>query len=269
LFASAGFGSKPPEMDLQVMTLIPANIVDRAGAGGGTPVLNLRPLPQPQPAPAPPPQTVQTEQVDHVEIAMPPPRKEIVRPRPQPDEAAEMPVESKPKISKPAPKHEIHPTYALADAKTSAKKTEKSTSSASPTRTQGSRKKEIENALSELALGVRSSGSPDTIVDVEGIGGGAAFAGYRDVVYSAYYRAWIADSASSRAGTVDAKVTIARDGSIISAELVSPSDDRALNKSVERVLRAVTKLPPFPASTQDTQRTFIIRFDPTAKELAG
>jgi protein TonB len=268
LFASAGFGSSPPPTDLQVMTLIPANIVDRAGAGGGTPVLNLTPLPQPQPTP--PPQTVQTEQVEHVEIATPPQRRETVRPMPAPDEAKTAALESKPKPPKPSSGHEIHPSYTLANSSTSAKKAEKSPSSASPERTQSSRKKEIENALAELASGVRSSGGPSTIVDVEGIGGGEAFAGYRDVIYSYYYRAWVTpDNTASRLATADARVTVARDGRIISAELVRPSDDRALDKSVERALREVTKLPPFPASARDTQRTFVIRFNLDAKELAG
>jgi TonB family protein len=272
LFASAGFSSRPPQTDLQVLTLIPANIVDRAGAGGGTPVLNLTPLPQPQPSP--PPQTVQTEAVDRVEIELPPLRKEKVRPSPAPDETKAVALESKPNPPKPKPSsgHEVHPTYTLAKAATSAKKTEKSPSFASPASTQSSRRKEIENALAELASGVRSSGSPNTIVDVEGIGGGEAFAGYRDVIYSRYYRAWITpDNTASRLVTAEATVTIARDGSIISAELVRPSGDKALDKSVERVLREVTKLPPFPASTRDTQRTFPLRFSPEAKanEMAG
>jgi len=143
-------------------------------------------------------------------------------------------------------------------------------SSQSSARAEGRRLKEIENALANLASGVRSSGSQSPIVDVEGIGGGEAFAGYRDVVFSAYYHAWITpDNAASRLGAADAKVTIARDGSILFAELVRPSDDKGLDRSVERALREVTKLPPFPASTRDTQRTYVIRFSLEAKEMTG
>jgi TonB family protein len=64
-------------------------------------------------------------------------------------------------------------------------------------------------------------------------------------------------------------VTIARDGSIISAELVNPSGGTALENSVQGALRRVTKLPPFPASARDTQRTFVIRFNLQAKEMSG
>jgi len=278
LFASAGFSSNPPPMDLQVLTMIPANIVDKAGSGGGTPVVNLtpqppaQPKPQPQSQPLPPaqPQTVKTEKAERVQIAAPPEHKETIRPLPVPDDTKELTLESKPKPPKPSSRHEIHPTYTEASDAKSVKKTAKSPSSTSPARSEARRLKEIENSLAALASNVRSSGSPNTIVDVEGIGGGAAFANYRDVVFSFYYRAWITpDNAASRLSSADAKVTIARDGRIISAELVRSSDDRALDKSVERALREVTKLPPFPASTEDTQRTFVIRFNLEAKEMTG
>jgi TonB family protein len=280
LLASAGFSDNAPPMDLQVLTMIPANIVDRAGSGGGTPVVNLTPLPpaqpkpqpqsQPLPQPPPQPQTVQTEKVERVQIATPPQRKETARPPPAPDDSKNLALESKPQPPKPSSRHEIHPTFTEANAATSARKTEKSPSSASLARAEARRLKAIENTLAELASGVRSSGSPNTIVDLEGIGGGAAFAGYRDVVYSYYYRAWTTpESTASRSDSADAKVTIGRDGSIISAVLVRPSGNSALDKSVERALREVTKLPPFPASTRDTQRTFSLRFSPEAKEMTG
>jgi TonB family protein len=276
LLASAGFGSSPPQMDLQVLTLIPANIVDRAGTGGGTPVLTPAPQLQRQPQPEPAPQRVQTEQVERVQVPTPPQRKETTRPLPEPDDSKEVTLESKPKTPKPSTHHEVQVSYAPANAAASRKKPEKissaeTSSSSSSARAEARRLKEIENSLAELASGVRSSGSPNTIVDVEGIGGGEAFAGYRDVVKAYYYRAWVApDNIANRLATADAKVTIARDGSVISAELARPSGDSALDKSVERVLREVTKLRPFPASARDTQRTFSLRFSPEeAKEIAG
>jgi TonB family protein len=275
LLDSAGFGTTPPQPDLQVLTLIPANIVDRAGSGGGTLVPNVLPpqKAQTQPQPEPAPQPVQTEKVERAPIPAPPRPKETVRPMPVPDETKDVALEPKPKPPKPSPRHEIRVSYTPASATSSRKKPDKSatTETASSVRAEARRLKDIENSLAQLASGVRSSGSPNTIVDLEGIGGGEAFAGYRNVVYSYYYRAWTApDSTASRTISADAKVVIARDGSIISAELIRPSEDRALDKSVERALRMVTKLPPFPASARDEQRTFVIRFSPSeAKEMAG
>jgi TonB family protein len=286
LFASAGFSSSPPPQDLQIMTLIPANIVDRAGSGGGTPVVNLiqqpkpqaqaptqpQPTPPPQPAPEPAkPAPAERVKVERVPTPAPPQPKETKRTLPESDETKEVTMDSKPRPSKP--KHEIHVSYTLAsvNSTTTRKKPEKSTSTESSVsaRSEARRLKEIENSLSELASGVRTSASPNTIVDTEGIGGGAAFAGYRDVVFNVYYHAWkTPEDSANRQATADAKVVIARDGSVISAELIRSSDDQTLDRSVERVLRAVTKLPPFPASTRDEQRTFVIRFSPD-KEMNG
>jgi TonB family protein len=276
LFAGAGFGSRPQETGLQILNMIPANIVDRAGAGGGTPVVNLAPQAQPQPRAQPrvlpQPQAARAEQVERAPTPTPRQPKEIKRP--QADESEEVGLAPAPKPRKRSARHEIKPSFTLANATARGEKTGKTQSSESTARAEARaesrRLKEIQNSLDELAAGVRSSGSPNTIVDSEGIGGGEAFAGYRDVVFSAYYHAWITpDNATSRLASADAKVTIARDGSIRSAELVRPSGDRALDGSVEQALRRVTKLPPFPASTRDTQRTFVIRFSLEAKEMTG
>jgi TonB family protein len=277
LIGSAGFGSRPQQVELQILHFIPANIVDRAGAGGGAQVVN--PPLQPQ-VPAPPrvqsppqtqPQAVHVE-LTHVETARP---KPLPRPEPTPappekEDSKELAMESKSKSSHERPRHEVKPTYTLAHTSTHAKKPQADQSSQSMARAEARRLKAIENALNGLASDVRSSGSQSPIVDTEGIGGGEAFAGYRDVVFSYYYHAWITpDDAANRLGAADAKITILRDGSILSAELVHPSDDKSLDRSVERVLREVTKLPPFPASTQDRQRTYVIRFSLEAKELSG
>ncbi|HTA31517.1 MAG TPA: TonB C-terminal domain-containing protein [Candidatus Cybelea sp.] len=278
LLGSAGFGSRPQQMDLQILTMIPANIVDRAGAGGGTRMVNPTPEPPAQPRaqapsqPQPPPQPAHVEQAQSEPVhAKPLPRSEPTHELPVPDDSKELAMDSKPKSSKHPPRHEVKPTYTLAHATTTPKKhqTDQSSPSQSSARAEARRRKEIENALADLASGVRSSGSPNAIVDTEGIGGGEAFAGYRNAVYSAYYHAFRPDDAASRQSVAEAKVTVASDGSIIVAELVHPSGDIALDRSVERALHEVTKLPAFPASAQDTQRTFVIRFSPEAKEMSG
>jgi periplasmic protein TonB len=282
LLASAAFRSRPPQTDLQIMTMIPANIVDRAGAGGGTPVVNLapttqaapraQPQPQPQPQPLPRPQPVRAEPVARAQIPVPRAHAEMTRPQPAPDPSEELALESKPKPKPPTrpPRHPIEVSFTPASASAKEKKSDKTHASESSAQAEARQLKTIEDSLGQLASGVKSSGSPNAIVDVEGIGGGEAFAGYRDVVFSAYYHAWITpDTLASRTASADARVIIARDGRIVSAELVRPSDDRTLDKSVEQALRRVTQLPPFPASARDMQRTFLLHFSPEAKEMSG
>jgi TonB family protein len=130
--------------------------------------------------------------------------------------------------------------------------------------------KSLTQNLEALANGVESSGAKATVVNLPGQGGGAAFAGYNTVIFNAYYHAWITpDSTADRLAAVEVKIVVARDGSIISADVTNPSGDSALNRSVEKALRAVRKLPPFPSGATDDQRSFLIRFNLDTKESSG
>ena len=109
-----------------------------------------------------------------------------------------------------------------------------------------------------------------TVVEMPGQGGGEAFAGYETVIYNVYFHAWTTpDGVADKLAGTDVKIVVARDGRVLSAEIINKSGERALDNSVERVLREVTKLPPFPASTHDEQRSYLIRFNLEAKEGSG
>ena len=74
---------------------------------------------------------------------------------------------------------------------------------------------------------MRSSGAKGTVVDIPGQGGGEAFAGYETVIYNAYYHAWITpDSLADKLAAADVKIVVARDGTILSAELITNSGER-------------------------------------------
>src|SRR5208283_2615977 len=93
------------------------------------------------------------------------------------------------------------------------------------------RLKQVEQSLSQLASGVQSSAAEKTVVDITGIGGGGeVFAGYKEAVYTIYYRAWITqDSVAEGVAGAEARVEVARDGTILKAELVTASGDRSLD----------------------------------------
>ncbi len=275
LLGSAAFRERPEETEAPILSLIPANILDRAGIGGGEPAPAVRapqaPLEPPSqvqpvaPRPRPEPAAVQPEPVRPAEQQ----RRQMEKEETRPAVAADNPL---PNPSKPQRQHEIHPTFtpAARTASHEAAKTSESSSQASA-RAEARRLKEIEHSLDNLATGVQSSGAARTVVDVPGVGGGGeVFAGYRDVIRSIYYRAWVApENGGDKSALPEARIVVARDGSIISAELVSPSGEASLDKSVVRTLRAVTKLPPFPASAHDEQRTFRIQFSLDLKEASG
>jgi TonB family protein len=275
LFGSAAFRNRTEETDAPILTLVPANILDKAGVGGGEPAsANHAPPAQllPQPQVQPPAPRARTEP----QVVVPQPVRREDRQKPQEEKEETHPVaaieNSTPRPSKQHSPHEIHPTFTPAARTTDHTKTKPvEASSQVSARSDAHRLNEIEKSLDHLASGVQTSGAEKTVVEVPGIGGGGeVFAGYRDVVRIAYYRAWVAPENGARNSTLpEARIEVARDGSIISAELVGPSGETSLDKSILRALQAVTKLPPFPPSSHDERRTFRIQFSLDLKEASG
>jgi TonB family protein len=282
LIGSAAFRDRPEKTDAPILSLIPANILDQAGVGGGEPAPTMRvsqPQPQP-PAQARPQRQVQPQPREQVQPVAQPVVRRVERQKPQEEEEETRPLAVS---DNPAPRpkthhheHEIHPTFTPA-ARTVTHRTAENTEAteealaASVARAEARRRSEIENSLDHLASNVRTSGAGKTTVDIPGIGGGGeAFAGYRDVVRSIYYRAWVApENGGDKSAAPEARIVVARDGTILSAEIVSASGDSILDKSVSRTLRIVTKLPPFPADARDEQRTFRLQFSLDLKEASG
>jgi outer membrane biosynthesis protein TonB len=267
VLASAAFSGRPASKDIPILTMIPARILDEAGAGGGSP--EPAAAPQPPPPAAPAVRTLQPIAPPHAAelLERPKPREVEKEPAPQPLIATEA-------EARPARKtHEIHVDYTPATSaahKSKTKATESATTESSSRANASRLQREIAESLDALAAGVKSSGAKGTVVEMPGQGGGEAFAGYETVIYNAYYHAWITpDSVADKLAATDAKIVVARDGTILSAEIISKSGEPALDKSVGRALRAVTKLPPFPASARDEQRSFLLRFNLEAKEASG
>ena len=99
-------------------------------------------------------------------------------------------------------------------------------------------------------------------------GGGEVYASYDQAVRSAYWHAWRPpqDTATDNAIT-RATVTIASDGSVLSARIIQPSGDASVDRSVRETLDRVTYIAPFPQGAKDKQRTYTIKFDLKARRL--
>jgi len=276
VLAGSAFSEKPAPEETPILTMFPANIVDRAGAGGGSPVPATVQPQQPQPTPPvfQPPQPARREATAEPRRAVEP----VERPRPHPvaREYTEPLPESKEGESRPKPEkrkhHEITPTFTPATPKTKAEQAEDERAEAkAAARAEARRLAQIARTFDNLATGVKRSAAQATVVaESPGEGGGEAFAGYETVIYNIYYHRWVPpDNAANRLATTDVRIVVARDGTIVSSEIVRRSGEEPMDKSVDRVLREVTKLPPFPAGARDEQRTFIIRFDLESKEGSG
>jgi len=284
LIGSAAFLSSPEENNAPILSLIPPNIIDGATRGGEQsapmvrvtqPAAQSQPPAQAQAQPQPQPTPVAHEQVqaepEPTVVRHPQRQKVEEQDEPRPVTVSDEPA---PRPSKPHRQHEIHPTFTPTEGTTTHKNL-RTTSQESSGRSEEQRLKAIENSLDSslgnLASSVRTSGAGKTIVDVPGVGGGGEVsAGYSAVVKSIYYQRWIApENGSSRSALPEARIVVSRDGTVISAELVSPSGETTLDKSVIRVLNVVTHLPPFPASMHEDQISFRMRFSLEIKESSG
>ncbi len=66
-------------------------------------------------------------------------------------------------------------------------------------------------------------------------------------VKSVYWHAWIPpDDTSSDEAVVKATVTIASDGTVLSARITTGSGDASVDRSVQQTLEKVTYIAPFP-----------------------
>ena len=237
----AFFNSKPKADDSQVLDVIPANLIDaklNSGVKGAqpppTPIVTP---PQPQPTP-PAPKIVQP--------APPPPPTFVQRVAkyftPEPVTPTPAPTENQPHT----PKVDLHlVTHNVPKNSTTAKPNDNS------------------RALKNLAEQLKHNLSSPTEVDLPGASS-AAYANYGDVVVSVYHNAWIPpDEMAGDNVTVRIKVTIARDGTVISAHIIASSGDASVDAAVQRMLDRVTFIAPFPEGTKDSERNYSINFNAT------
>jgi TonB family protein len=248
----AFFYSKPKADDLQVLDVIPANLIDAAFNSG---VANAAP---PPPVPVAPPQP-------------PPPVPVVTPPAPVPEKVEKTePVKPPDKLSpdslKPVEKtSKAEPRKVQISTQRVARIVPKNSPAADNSQQQQRQAQAIRSALRNLKSNLTSA----TVVDAPG-SGSAAYANYRDVVGSIYYAAWTPpDDAANDDAITKVSVTIASDGTVITARIVTPSGDAGVDNSIQRALDRVTFIAPFPESAKEKERIFIIKFNLKAKRMLG
>lgn len=228
-----------------LIDFVPLKTIDEALAGGGSPqapppqpVAPPPPAPQPpasrpvaQPSPAPAPKPVRDPESFEIKPATRPPRDIQLNP-----------VVRKPESSRPAPS-------AIRD-----------------------RRAELAQAAQAAAQRLQQSlSTATTTVELRGPGGGGVpYANFLDAVKKVYSDAWVVpDGLTDEEATATASVTIARDGTVVSAQLIRSSGNPLLDASVESVLRRVRYVVPLPENAREDQRTVTIRFNLKAKRSFG
>jgi TonB family protein len=269
LFIGPAFLASRSKVDNSpILDVIPGKLIDAAFSGGGNP--HGTPPPPAPPEPRPP------------AIVPPTPRPEP-KPAPEPEPPKDEPKEVKP--AKPDPESletttERKRKRPEVSTKAIVRKsdTRKTTKSPSTTSTENSEEQRLADArrraaalLGSAARSLRDDIAPGTSLEAFGPGGGGeVYAPYDEAVRSRYWHAWTPpDDAASDEAVVKATVTIASEGSVLSAHIIKGSGDASVDRSVQRTLERVTFIAPFPEGAKDKQRTYTINFNLKAKRLTG
>ena len=262
IICPAFLASNPKPSEAQPIDFIPDILIDSPFAGGGDPNAGRPPAraqtpPAPAPLPAPVPQPPQPKP-EVKEVAPPKTAEESL-------EVAKDPKPTKRKLEVSTTAVVIKPKTKPSSADTAAEDRQ--------AREQQAMRNRLASAFDRAAGNIKSGSSSATKIEGSyGLGGGGpSYASYSAWVRSVFQRAWVApDDAASEDATVEASVTIARDGSIISKLIVTRSGDATVDASVQRALDRVTTIGrPFPEGAKDNERSYIIPFNVKTKRGTG
>jgi colicin import membrane protein len=256
----AFLSSKGQSDNLPVLDFIPVKTVDALVSGGGE-----RDAKPPPSAPAPQPPAPQPLPAPAIE-------KPIVKESPKEEEVK--PLKPEPDSLEPAKEHKKLPDVSTAlttRTKDKAEKTREEARDREQAKALADARRraaqEIDQAVDNIASGISGS----TALKLRGPGGGGLpYANFLQAVKSVYDRAWIApDGAAEGDAVVTASVTIARDGTVISARITNASGNSAVDRSVQAALDRVRKAAPLPDDAKEDQRTVDIRFNAKAKRASA
>ena len=284
LFGSAFFTAKdkveksPP---VEFITL-DAKLIDGLTSGGGNP--KVKPVPPAPPSPAvvkteavSPPPKPQAEPVKPVKLEPVPPKRS--KPEPVKEPVIKDHQGFEPIIKKEKKKNEIkvdttkvivrNDTDAKSRAEAAKKKAQHEKEAREYANAQHQARLDREAQFKGALTNLKNNLTTGT--DIEPFGpGGEAFVDYSQFVKNKYDEAWIAPGeGADDSATVQVKVTIARAGQVISAEIVKRSGSAMMDNSIDRVLKRVRFVAPFPEGAKDAERTFVINFNLKAKRLSG
>ena len=283
-----------------VITLINANITDGPSGGGNAgpvapppaePPVTMpvpasqpevvtptpeppKPRPEVKPVEAPTPKPVDKPRVEEIPKApdgemklTPTQKKKVESPKTVVKESSKRPlttqkVETKP-VVKSLPKVDLSKT-----AKRDTKAIEDARAKADAER-EGQRRQQLASLLGKGASNIKSKTSAPTTVEATGGGdgtGGQASLNYRQYValkYKGEYDDALARAAGIASGdfVVRATVTISSSGKVTASQITTKSGNAALDKLVQSVLNGVKNIEGFPAGSQDSERTFNLRFE--------
>ena len=248
----AFFYSKPRADDLQVLDVIPANLIDAPFNSG---VANATP---PPPAPVVTPTQPASQTVEKPPSFMHELEK-VFKPEPvkPPDKLS--PDNLKP-VEKPA---KTEPRKIQISTQLVTRTAPKNSPATDNSQLRQRQARAIRSALRNL----KSNLTPGTTIDMPG-NSSVAYADYGQAVKSVYDQAWSLPAIIANDDeNVIVNVTIASDGTVVSARIVTPSGDANVDASVRHTLERVKFIAPFPSGAPEKERSYTINFNPKAKRI--
>jgi TonB family protein len=268
LFIGPGFiSSRSKQDDMPILNFVPVKTVDELMSGGGNP--NAKP---PAPAPVQPPSQPQTQPPPQVTVPMPKPQPEKVR---EPDPPKEIqPTKREEDSLEPAKEHkkiEISKTLVTRKRDTNTDKNAKEEAQArQDAKVEADARRRLARQIGRAADHIGSEMSDATSVELQGPGGGGVpYSNWRQAIKSLYANAWLLPDGADDEAITAASVTIARDGTVLSARITQRSGDPVVDNSVQAALDRVRAAPPLPENAKEDQRTITINFSVKAKRLLG
>lgn len=264
LVVGPAFLSSPRPLESKdIIDFIPSHIIEANMTGGGNPnVANPPPQPVVQPPPPPQPQTPPQPQ------PQPQPQPPPPQPRPQPQAQPQPQPRPDPQ---PQPQPTTRPIQLTPVVRNPSTRPQPDTRAQERAQAEAEARRRQETLNQSLARIRDNTGGKIEIGEVRGPGGGGpSYASFEAVLRSRYFNAWIAPTdATMPDAVVQATVTIASDGTVLSARITQPSGDPAVDRSVRRVLDEVTFIAPFPPGAKEKQRTYPLSFSLKAKRGLG
>lgn len=126
--------------------------------------------------------------------------------------------------------------------------------------------------MKSILGGVQGGLSSPVDINIDAGGGpnAAAFLDYGQMMVRIYEQMWLVPpNLTDSLAIVGVTVTVARNGRVLDCQLLKPSGNSAVDKSVRETLQKVIQFEPFPASFRESQRTFNIDFNLKAKRTTG
>ena len=235
------------EEKVQVIDLIPSEIVDQIMAPK-TSVAPPAPSP-PKPKPAPPkPKPVKITKPKPKPVPPKPKPVKITKPKPKPVPPKPKPV----KITKPQITVNLKPTVRRPD---SSKIKAQQEAAERARRAEAERQQAINRSINKIDS--KLSGATAVNAPL----GRMAAANYESLIRKKYMDATFHPGAISGDPVVKVGLVIARSGSVLSARIINSSGVTSWDRAVQKSLDRVKHIAPFPKAISGSQKTFTLNFN--------